>query len=322
MERLIIHHWDTDGICSAAILIRNLDGEAKTVTPQIGNYFLTDGEINAYLSYDEIYIVDMALPESNIRQLAKNAKVTIFDHHIQKPIDGIYHINPVAHGALQKDYPSATWVLKEHFDEEVELLVILGIIGDNEQKIKENKRFYEIVQEFCKKLSTEFDDLVKAVYLIDSNYKLGRKEEVERLPWILEDMSIESILSNGEWNRNLRTLDEEIEKIVNNRDLRIKKNSTMIVDISIPYNIISAITRKLAWSTGENVVVINRGFFEDRDQIYVRSSRMNLNDLINKIKQLGYNAGGKESVMGAIVPKNKTEEVINNITEFFEGEVW
>ncbi|HDO19794.1 MAG TPA: DHH family phosphoesterase [Thermoplasmatales archaeon] len=322
MEKLIIHHWDTDGICSAAILLRNLGGKAKTVTPQIGNYFLTDEEIKQYSQYKEIYIVDMALPENNVRHLASGARVTVFDHHVQTPLKEINHINPVAYGASQEDFPSATWVLKEHFHEDEDLLVVLGIVGDNEHKIKDNKGFYDIVQRFCKNQSIGFDELVRAVYLIDSNYKLGKKREVEKLPQTIGGMGIKEILTNGEWNSNLKTLDEEIERIVNDKDLMRRRDNTVIIDIDTQYNIISTVTRRIAWSTGENVVVINRGFFEDRDQIYVRTSKINLDSLIDKIRHLGYNAGGKKSVMGAIVPKERTEDVINSIVGFFEGKTW
>ncbi len=318
MENLVIHHWDTDGICSATILLKNLDGRAKTVTPRIGNYFLTDDEIEEYSTYKKIYIVDIALPENNVERLTSNAKVTIFDHHSQKPMKGIDHINPVAYGASQEDFPSATWVLKEYFNKEEDLLVILGIVGDNEHKIKDNKRFHDIVQRFCKRQSIDFDELIQAVYLIDSNYKLGDREKVERLPKIIGKMDIEEILANEEWNNNIKKLNEEIERIMNDMKSIRRKDSMLLADINTPYNIISTITRKIAWSTGENVIVINRGFFEDRDQIYVRSSK-NLNNLIGKIKQQGYNAGGKESVMGSIVPKDKTGEVIDSITKFFEG---
>jgi len=321
-EKLIIHHWDTDGICSASILLKNLNGETKTVIPNIGNYFLTDEEIDRYLEYGEIYIVDIALPEDNIKQLAEHARVTIFDHHMQKPIENINHINPIAYGAAQEDFPSATWVLKEYFNEDEGLLVILGIVGDNEHKIKDNRRFYDIVQRFCRNYSIDFDDLVKATYLIDSNYKLGKKEDVERLPLIIRDMNLEDILTNREWNKNLEILEKEIGKIVNDKNLGEKRGNVIVVDVDIPYNIISTVTRRIAWNTNRDVVVVNRGFFEDRDQIYVRSSRINLTNLIDEVKRLGCNAGGKKSVVGIITSKKKTDEVIDRIVEFLEGKRW
>jgi len=38
---LLIHHWDTDGICSARLILESLrDKEIINVTPKIGNYYL------------------------------------------------------------------------------------------------------------------------------------------------------------------------------------------------------------------------------------------------------------------------------------------
>ncbi len=74
---LLIHHWDTDGICSARLLLEKLPKDIVNKTPVLGNYFLTEEELTAYSSYDYVIVVDMALPEENILRLAKHAKVFI-----------------------------------------------------------------------------------------------------------------------------------------------------------------------------------------------------------------------------------------------------
>jgi hypothetical protein len=50
MKGVLIHHWDTDGLCSCAILRKELrnQGHDKGWTyfmPRIGNYFLTEKEM-------------------------------------------------------------------------------------------------------------------------------------------------------------------------------------------------------------------------------------------------------------------------------------
>ena len=37
-----------------------------------------------------------------------------------------------------------------------------------------------MINDFCKKNNLNFDDLLKIVYLLDSNYKLGDKKAVEK----------------------------------------------------------------------------------------------------------------------------------------------
>ena len=83
------------------------------------------------------------------------------------------------------------------------------------------------------------------------------------------------------------------------------------------YNIISTITRKIAWDSGKNTVVINSGFFENKDQIYMRSIK-NAEPMIKRGKSLGYKCGGKKEVLGAIVPKEKTESFVQEILEFLK----
>ena len=62
-------------------------------------------------------------------------------------------------------------------------------------------------------------------------------------------------------------------------------------------------------------MVLNTGFFKDMDQIYVRSGK-NLQPLIQQGKMLGYRCGGKTEVLGAVVPKEKTESFIHEIVSF------
>jgi hypothetical protein len=65
-------------------------------------------------------------------------------------------------------------------------------------------------------------------------------------------------------------------------------------------------------------MIVNTGFFKDRDQIYVRSST-NLQPLIQQGKTLGYRCGGKTEVFGAVVPKEKTESFVREIVCFLSS---
>jgi len=317
---LIIHHWDTDGVCSAAMLLNHLEEYTiDNFTPKISNYFLTKDEIDKCKDYDFVIVADMALPEENISKISKNSKVIIFDHHLQNLINCAQHFNPVAKGEDFSKWPSATWVIKDFFGGKLNILVILGIVGDNENKIKENKVFSKIISDFCRENSISFEELLKMVYLLDSNYKVRDKKEVERIPHILkgniENLS-KTILDNRKWNKNYSLLEEEIKKILDNKNLLREEDNILLMEMKTPYVIISTVTRKLAWSTGKNVVVVNRGFFDNSDQIYVRSNNISLSDLIKKTKEHGFNAGGKNNVMGAIVPKNKTDILLGEILNF------
>lgn len=312
---LIIHHWDADGICSAALLIKHLSNkEIDNKTPELGNYYLTNDELEIYSKYDYIIIADMNFPEDNVLKLAKNAKVMIFDHHLGKEINQVFHYNPIIKGENPDKYPSSSWIINDFLKNEINLFSLLGIVGDHEQKIKNNKEFYNLIIKFCEKNNIQFDDILKMVYLLDSNYKLGDKKTVEESPYILiKNDKPDFILKNKKWNNNLNKLNKELEKQFNMPHEEI--NDIILKRINTPYNIISTLTRRIAWSSRKNTIIINTGFFDEMNQVYVRSKK-NAEPLIMRGKKLGYKCGGKKEVLGAIIPKEKTESFVKEIIEF------
>ena len=312
---LLIHHWDADGICSARLLLEYLnDKDVTNKTPELGNYFLTEKELTDYSDYDFVIVVDMALPKENILRLAENAKVMIFDHHLGKEIKEVFHHNPIIKGKNPDEYPSASWIVNDFLGNPVNLFSLLGVVGDHEQKIKNNTLFSKILLDFCHERNIEFNDLLKTVYLLDSNYKLGDKKAVETAPHLLLNYkSAGDILDNYQWNKNFTTLDKEITKQL--EKTADETQGIILKEIHTPYNIISTITRKVAWENGKNTLVINTGFFDDKDQVYVRSSK-NLEHMIHRGKSLGFKCGGQKEVLGAILPKDKTDSFVEEIMKF------
>ena len=315
---LLIHHWDTDGICSARLILEHLsDKKIVNTTPELGNYFLTEQELNLYSSYEFIIIADMALPEDNIQRLARQAKVLIFDHHLQQPIQGVFHCNPISAGERPELHPSASWIVNQYLGNPVNIFAILGIIGDHEQRIQSNKEFYRKITEFCQEQGFTFDELLQMVYLLDSNYKVGDRKAVEDAPHLLlEFIDARRILQNVRWKNNLRLLDQEISKYVS--EPGEERQGVLMKWIHTKYNIISTVTRKIFWATGKDTVVVNTGFFKENDQIYVRSKK-NLQPLIQQGKTLGYRCGGKTEVLGVVVSKEKTESFVHEILRFLSN---
>ena len=267
--------------------------------------------------YHNVIICDMALPASNVREIAEKTSVTMIDHHHQDPIEGIDHINPVAWGASGDDYPSNTWVIKEHLDLPVSLKIVLGFVGDREQKIKDNPPFWDILCAFMAEEGIEFEELLELVYRIDSSYKVGDRESVMQAPHQLTTYNNkEDILGNKEWENNLTKLEEKLEKVLSEPPEEI--DGVQVKRLHTPYAIISQVTRRLAWGTGKDTVVVNTGFFEDHDQLYSRSNRVDMHHLIEQAKEYGYNAGGKKDVIGAIIPKQETEKFLKETIKYIK----
>ena len=156
------------------------------------------------------------------------------------------------------------------------------------------------------------------VYLLDSNYKLGDKSAVESAPrFLIGHSSIDDILNHKQWNDNLEKLDNEISRILSIPNEEI--NGIIVKKIDTPYNIISTITRRVAWDSGKNTMVINTGFFKNENQLYVRSNK-NIELMIQRGKSLGFKCGGKKEVLGAIIPNDQTDSFVEEIITFFSNE--
>jgi hypothetical protein len=152
------------------------------------------------------------------------------------------------------------------------------------------------------------------VYLLDSSYKVGDRKAVEEAPHLLLNYTdARRILQNIRWKQNLVLLENEIGKFVNAPSEN--QQGVLLKRIHTKFNIISTVTRRIAWNSGKDTVIVNTGFFNDNDQIYVRSGK-NLQPLIQHGKMLGYRCGGKPEVLGAVLPREKTESFVREIVRF------
>jgi hypothetical protein len=311
---LLIHHWDTDGICSAALLLQRLGENVVNKTPLLGNYFLTEDELTAYSSgYEFVIVADMALPEDNIRRLASSSQVFIFDHHLQPLITGVFHENPISRGESPEKYPSASWIINTFLGNQVNLYALLGVVGDHEERIESNKNFNSILLNFCLQHQVTFKEMLAMVYLLDSNYKMGDRRAVMEAPrFLLGTTDSRGILRYQPWKKHLAELEDEISKWVGVSG-EVRKG-VCLKRISTKYNIISTVTRRVFWSLKTDTVVVNTGFSKETDQVYVRSGK-NLQGLIEVGKSQGFKCGGKAEVLGAIVPKGKTEDFVSCVID-------
>ena len=317
-DGLVIHHWDADGLCSAALLLEYLKpGSPANMCPTIGAFYLSDEEIGYARGFDYVVIADMALPEADVLRLSEVTRVVIFDHHHQEPIFGVEHLNPVAHGADAALYPSCTWVIKERLGLPLGMHVALGFIGDREHRIMENPRFKEITEEYLADEGITFDEALTLVGLIDSGYKVGDKSGVEEAPRVLMGYSKpDDIRNNGRWRRNLKLFQGKLTEIL--EEPPEEKNGVLVKRLDTGYAVISAVTRRIAWGTGRDTIVVNTGFFPQHDQLYSRSSSRDMQPMIERARGRGFNAGGKSDVLGAIIPREKTEPFVDELLGFFK----
>jgi len=302
---MILHHWDTDGIASAAIYIK-MFGEDELFTPTIGNYFLSSVDFNKVSMSKKLVILDMNLPDAE--KLCNYVDVYIYDHHRASSVAcAKEHYNPYING---KNYPSCTTVLKERFSYNSDYLVALGIVGDTGPNARQLKE-WKIVRKVMEKSRFDFRTLMRITQLIDSSYKLNKRQEVvDNVHLLLQGM--QAVLESEHLNRNMDVLEKEIDSWVSKAE---DYGNYFFLRMQSEYHIISSVTRKLVWELGKSAIVVNEKI--DRDEFYIRSQNPEFNaaPIIELAKQNGFRAGGKKEVMGAVLPKGKGLEFAKAVLE-------
>ena len=322
---LLVHHWDADGIASAAILMEELKklgaDEIKNDVPVLGEFEMSADWIiqNAREPPDILVSADISIPLDNLLAIRDGLGVDIvmFDHHTRPVVNepGIFFINYCS--LRDEDWPSNTLVLNDFFGREPDLLSALGLVGDKGRNIE---KYAEIWPKFSKRLQMDgytLEDVTRIVDLLDSCYKSGRRDELMKWPWLLVDKDdkelFETVLSNELLNSFLLDIENKTQQYY----LRglTKMDGYYISEIDTEYHIISALTRRFSNANPDReVMVTNRGMFPGKVQVYLRSKRKDLRPLIGMIQDLGQSAGGKVDVVGSIIDNRKADRVLNLIS--------
>ncbi len=291
-EILVVHHWDTDGVASASIALDYLSQSGFKVystTPEIGLYDAESIRFRGYI--DSILILDYALDYNSIRRLEEKlkAKALVVDHHYNKLPRTPRLLNSYTHELGV--YPSTTTLLAELLDHPLDQLVALGILGDLGSR--------GLGYLGCFKLGCKPGFLLEASKLLDYPYKCMREDLVEKSVYKLLEYyygDFKSLLRDELLLECKSVVEREEERVYGDLELEFKEN-VVVARFSSRYMVLSSIGRRLASKHRDKIVVL---FFKlegrGRFYVYARSWRFDLTRLIEKLRALGFNAGGKREV--------------------------
>ncbi|NJE05690.1 DHH family phosphoesterase [Thermococcus sp. M36] len=306
---LIIHHWDTDGVASSALLVRALAlGEFTNLTAPIGEFRFDERLWKAIERAERLYVLDFNVPN----EVEKVKVPTLFiDHHTQPRIKNplVEQVNPSLDGDY---YPSCSLVVSEHFGL-FNAWSALGVIGDIGERAFEIER----VRELLRKANLSRGEALRLVELIDSNYIAMEREAVEEAVRVLLENDVRNLLEYGPWVRKAEAIRDAIEGALSSAE---ERKGFAFAGFESPFNIISKVARKLVWELGyRGAVVVNRNF-HGKAQVYFRVSpeeaqRIDMAGVIERVKALGANAGGKREVLGCVCERDKIEDVLTIIEE-------
>lgn len=326
----VVHHWDADGIASAALVIEEVrrvspGARVHNRSPTIGRWALDEGEVAGLRGWgpDLLVIVDLAVRDDDLDAILDGlpgVPALMVDHHRAEVPEHprLVYRNPVAEGSPETDFPSCSWVLRGMLDRDTDLLTTLGVFGDRGRGMVDEP-IWGAMEAFLDGSDLDWDDMHLLVDLVDSSAKrvdlpsvnasVGHLLEGWREPRGLLDLP-EWVEGNLEVERALaRELERGPETVA---------DGVLVKTIDTPYLVISTAARRLLRTREEPVVVVtNLGYSEEEVQVYVRrKGDLDLAPLIPVMRDRGYSAGGKGEVLGVILPRGDLEWLLCSVADY------
>lgn len=330
----VVHHWDADGIASAALVIeevRRTSPDASTLnhSPTIGRWALDAEEVALLRRWgpDLLVIVDLAIRDDDLDAILDGlpgVHAVMVDHHraeVPEHTRLVYH-NPVAEGEVETDFPACTWVLRHLLGREMDLLTVLGVFGDRGRGVTDEPVWRDLGP-WLEASSLTWDDMHLLVDLVDSSAKRVDREDVDNAVVLLLEGWKEplGLVGLDAWNRGNDEVERAlIEQLEHGPETEV--GSTLVKTIDTPYLVISTAARRLV-RTRDNpvVVVVNMGYSGGEAQVYVRrTGELDLAPMIPRMRERGLSAGGKSEVLGVIVPKPDLEDVMRDIFGYLDDQ--
>lgn len=310
---VIIHHWDTDGMVSAALLLNYFaehypEKKLELFVPTITNYYITDEQYEYFeqQGYDFALTCDINFQADTVERLAATfpGQVYMFDHHHQDPYTNVHYYN--------EPHPACASYINDVLGYPNNLQSVIAIVGDLEEAVQEDPEFYPRVQEMMAKYNITFSQLLQMRSLIDSNYVADDYKGISETVELLRHDPI-AILTDVGLQENLTNIQNALAELSEQKPV-VLSDHVHYFEIESSYNIISQATRNLSRRYPDKLI-FTRHFMNDQYTCYVRRRDVDydMREMIAFARDLGLNAGGKEDVVGIIMSKQQVDEMFEKV---------
>ncbi|MET1128111.1 MAG: hypothetical protein ABWW70_02190 [Thermoproteota archaeon] len=329
----LVHHWDADGVASAALFKRHLGGRVVGhAVPTIGLYS-ADAVPQPPPGVDAVLVLDYGVSGSEYEKLAERLEVQLYalDHHrVQPPRRGLAgYCNPVAFGeAGENSYPGASILAYEVLGAPEApgdmLLAALGGVGDLAPYVDSGRGHpgLDRLRKLLRGAQASLPALRSLAEAIDSCYRLldtrclarAVERAAENPHALTRDPELASALKRA---RSL--VEEALASLEPLRAAGALKAYRLVMDAYVT----SAVGRRLAAQNPDAVVVLVHFIpRQGRAVIYIRSVSRSLVQLAERLRGKGVKAAGKESVVVVDVAASSKEAEALAEEILKEVEVW
>lgn len=320
----VLHHWDADGVASAAILLRVLGPHIVGMsTPRIGVYGASALNLNEIKKSgaNTLVVLDYgAHPHEVLARVPQGLQTFIVDHHaVELSCNAREHCcNPVALGMGEAEYPSTTWVLYELLNTPSDIvdLVALGIVGDLGPALATSEHV-TFVDNVAAELNMTLNDFVRAAELIDSCYRIVNIECIEHAVHVLAEKGVRGVLHD----EVLISAHESASRYVDSAYDRLQSlgepcPGVKVWKLSLDSLVTSYVGRSLARAYPDDVILLVHNIPSlNVTYVYVRSYSMPLRRFLEKLREEGLSVGGKDMVFVVTCSEGEDcDEVLSKIT--------
>lgn len=313
---LLLYHWDTDGLACAALFMQYVEvasphTEIVLMHPLINNYFLLEHEY-AFIrenAPDVLLTTDINFPLDVIEKLELIvSRVFVFDHHsqtagIQRP------------GVQDPSYPGCSMLVNDYLVQPLSLVSVLGMVGDQEERIQADARFYPQVEEMMKQHQLTFEQVWRLTKLIDAAYIVGDTDGLEYGIRLLKTdpaaaLTDERLLKNEavirtELDRECATTPQEAAPHL------------FVAPITSRMNLISEVTRIHSRAHPDALIVtVQKRALDASVYVRRRNLSLDLSVVVDFARSKGYNSGGKPEVAGIVLPREHADAFIKELVAF------
>jgi nanoRNase/pAp phosphatase (c-di-AMP/oligoRNAs hydrolase) len=318
---VLLYHWDYDGIACAAQFIDFIEQaspetEIVHMLPTINNYFLTDKEFQQIkdMQCDGLLTTDINFGADVIDRLEDIVpQLFVFDHHAQTAdID-----KP---GMQDQSYPGCSMMVSDYLSRPMSLVGVLGMVGDQEDRIVEYTDFYPMVEQMMQEHDLSFDQMQRITKLIDTMYMVGDQDGFQYAIELLRANPLNA-LTDERLLENDRRIEEAMKKWAAH-EMDAVGDQILSMSIDSQMSLISEVTRAKAKANPDTLIVTDQVWGEDAS-FYVRRRNVDidLGCVVDLARSKGFNAGGKPEVAGVVLPASEVDALRAEVIELLKSKI-
>ena len=337
-ERLgVVHHWDVDGVASAALAWRLLGRPSWLSVPRIG-FYSASAIPEPPASVDALLVLDYGIPGAEYVKLRRALRVpliVVVDHHrVQppQPVEGLYYINPVAAGEVDEDdAPACSFLLYRLLGSpggvEERVTAALGIAGDLGPYIDAGKPHpgLERARQLLRGTGWSLERLRELAELVDSCYRIVDTECIRFAVETLATRGPEALASSP----RLREAEKKAKSMIEDALKRLEPipapRGVLAYRLEYDGYVTGAIGRILASRNPDGVAVLVHTIpSQGGGFIYIRSVSTPVTPLREELARRGWRSGGKKSVavleyQGPQPPPEMLRDVLEAAAHLLDG---